>query len=209
MGFDYQRLRLGERVAGACAVLLFIDMFLPWYSAQITLFGITRSGSGDAWEVFAYTHLWMLLLILVTLGVIALTATQRSPALPVAGSVIVTLLAALIALLVLYRIVNQPGPNNYVSVELGAYIGFLLVAGIAAGGFLSMRDEGTSLGGARARAESMIAQRRTAGGGARTTTGSTASPPVGTAPPPEATAPPSATTPPPGEPPPPSGPANP
>jgi len=201
MGFDYQRLRLGERVAGICAVLLLIVMFTPWYSIGPLNF--------SSWEAYAYTDLLLFLLAIVTLGLVALTATQRAPALPVAGSVILTLFAGVMVLLVLYRLVNQPGPNNFVSVELGAYIGFLLVAGIAAGGFLSMRDEGTSLGGARARAESMLAQRRAAGGGARTTTGSTASPPVGTSPPPEATAPPSATTPPPGEPPPPSGPANP
>ncbi len=201
MGFDYQRLRLGERVAGICSVLLLIVMFLPWYSVG--------PATGSAWVVFTYTDLLLFLLAIVTLALVAVTATQRAPALPVAGSVILTLFGGVMALLVLYRIVQQPGPNNFVSVEFGAYIGLLLVAGITAGGFLSMRDEGTSLGGARARAESMVAQRRTAGGGARTTTGSTASPPVGTSPPPEATAPPSATTPPPGEPPPPSGPANP
>ncbi len=201
MGFDYQRLRLGERVAGICAVLLLIVMFLPWYSVG--------PFNGTAWEVFGYTDLLLFLLAIVTLALVAVTATQRAPALPVAGSVILTLFGGVMVLLVLYRIVQQPGPDDFVSVELGAYIGLLVVAGIAAGGFLSMRDEGTSLGGARARAESMIAQRRTAGGGAATTTGSPASPPVGTAPPPEAPPPPPAATPPPREPPPPAGPANP
>lgn len=201
MGFDYQRLRLGERVAGICAVLLLIVMFLPWYSVG--------PFNGTAWEVFGYTDLLLFLLAIVTLALVAVTATQRAPALPVAGSVILTLFGGVMVLLVLYRIVQQPGPDDFVSVELGAYIGLLVVAGIAAGGFLSMRDEGTSLGGARARAESMIAQRRTAGGGAATTTGSPASPPVSNAPPPEAPPPPPAATPPPREPPPPAGPANP
>jgi len=188
-------------VVGICAVLLLVVMFLPWYSVGRV--------NGTAWEAYAYTNLLLFLLAIVTLVVVAVTATQRAPALPVAGSVIVTLFAGVMTLLVLYRIVNQPSQNDVVSVEYGAYIGLLLVAGITAGGFLSMRDEGTSIGGARARAEAMIAERRTAGGGATTTTGSPASPPVGTAPPPAATAPPSATTPLPGEPPPPAGPANP
>lgn len=214
MGFDYGRLRLGERVAGICAVLLFIVMFLPWYSAGI--FGVSVNLS--AWDTYAYTDLLLLLLILVTIGLVALTATQRAPALPVAGSVIVTLFAGLMTLLVLYRLINQPGPNSLVNVELFAYVGFLLVAGIAAGGFLSMRDEGTSLGAARAQAESMMAERRTTGGGAATTTGSTNSPPAGTAPPaagagtappPAGTAPPPPATTPPAETPPPGGPVNP
>jgi len=136
-----------------------------------------------------------------------------------------------VTLLVAFRVfIDQPGfgfgvPDSAIDNQVAAYLGFLLVAGITAGGYLSMRDEGTTLAGAKAQAESMIAERRTAGGGAATTTGSTdsppggtapptagagtAPPPTGTAPPPEATAPPSATTPPPGEPPPPSGPANP
>lgn len=164
MEFDHRRLRTGERLAAACALLLFIDMFLPWYGAQVTLLGITRGASATAWQAFSLTDLWMLLLILVTLGLVAVTATHRSPALPVAGSVVVTLLAGFVTLLVLYRIVQQPGPNDLVDVEYAAYLGLLLCAGIALGGFLSMRDEGTSLASARAQAEAMVAERRTGGG---------------------------------------------
>ena len=41
----------------------------------------------------------------------------------------------------LYRILNQPGPNEFVEVKLPAFLGFLCVLAIAAGGWRSMRDE--------------------------------------------------------------------
>ena len=59
-----------------------------------------------------------------------------TPALPVAASVITTTLGALATLLVLYRILNQPGPNDFIEVKLGAFLGFLAVLAIAVGGFL-------------------------------------------------------------------------
>ena len=41
----------------------------------------------------------------------------------------------------LYRILNQPGPNEFIEVKFGAFLGFLCVLAIAAGGWRSMRDE--------------------------------------------------------------------
>ena len=76
-----------------------------------------------------------------------LAASGRSVALPVAASVVVTVLGIIVALLVLYRIINQPGPNDVVDVKFGAYLGFLVCLGIAVGGFLAMAEEGATLGG--------------------------------------------------------------
>ena len=50
-------------------------------------------------------------------------------------------LGALATLLVLYRILNQPGPNEFFEVKLGAFLGFLSVLAIAVGGWRAMRDE--------------------------------------------------------------------
>jgi hypothetical protein len=164
MTFDHRRLRLGELVAGGAALLLFIDMFLKWYGfageniARAAGFSTTIS----AWRAFDFIDILLFLVILVTLGLVATTATARTPALPVAGSVIVTALGIVAALFVLYRIINQPGPNDFVSASFGAYLGLLLCLGIALGGYMAMRDEGTSLADARAQAERMVASRGTA-----------------------------------------------
>jgi hypothetical protein len=46
-------------------------------------------------------------------------------------------------LLVLYRIINPPGEGD-VDREIGIWLGLLATAGITAGGWLGMQEEGTS-----------------------------------------------------------------
>lgn len=153
MAFNFRRVRLGERLAALCAVLLFIDLFLHWYSAGP--FAV------NAWDAFGFIDVLLVLLVLVTLALVFLSATQRTPALPIAASVIVTAFGALMTLIVLYRIINSPGPNDLVNVEYGAYLGLLLTLGTTLGGYMAMRDEGTTLAGARAQAETLMGDRGT------------------------------------------------
>ena len=133
---ELSRLRSGELIAGAGGVALLVVMFLDWYALE----GIGEVAA-NAWEAFSITDLILALTALSGIGLAVLTAARRSPALPVAASVITTTLGALATLLVLYRILNQPGPNEFVEVKLGAYLGFLSVLAITAGGYRSMRDE--------------------------------------------------------------------
>ena len=81
------RLRRGELLAAVCAVLLFFDMFLKWYGVKIggAVESVIKANGGSlpsisAWEVFSYTDLLLLLVIIVTLVWVGLTATQRAPA---------------------------------------------------------------------------------------------------------------------------------
>jgi hypothetical protein len=149
---DFSKLRTGELIAGICGVLLLIVMFFSWYggaSSVATPFGnVDASGvTVDAWEAFSYTDLLLALTALVAIGAAVLAASGRSVALPVAASVVVTVLGIVVVLLVLYRIINQPGDNDFVDVKFGAYLGFLVCLGIAVGGFLAMADEGATPGG--------------------------------------------------------------
>ena len=75
---------------------------------------------------------------------VLLSATQRSTALPISMNVIVTAFGAIMTLIVLYRLINQPGPNDIVTVKFWGYFGLVLTAGVAAGAFMAMREEGTS-----------------------------------------------------------------
>jgi hypothetical protein len=167
MPAELGRLRTGEKLAGACAVLLLIDMFLSWYgvdvgggaSALLKANGVSTTAS--AWTAFSYTDLLMFILLALALVWVGLAVTQRAPAMPIALNVIVTFFGALVTLIVLYRILNQPGPNDFITVKFGAYLGFLLCVGITAGGFLAMRDEGTSMADARAQAEGLLSSRQT------------------------------------------------
>jgi hypothetical protein len=154
MAFDLSRLRRGEQIAAGAAVLLFILMFFDWYSVSVSAgpFGDFSVG-GSAWQVFDFLDLYLLVVILAAIGLAVLTATERSPALPVTASVIVTALAALGTLLVLFRLIDTPigdVPDGVdVSRTVWAFLGLIAVAAIAYGGYRSMREEGTSFADAR------------------------------------------------------------
>jgi hypothetical protein len=142
---ELTRLRAGDLIAAAGGVALLVVMFLDWYAAG----GTTEVGGRDieisvgfsAWEAFGITDVLLVICALIAIGLAAVTVTRQSPALPVAASVITATIGALATLLVLYRILNQPGPNEFIEVKLPAFLGFLCVLAITAGGWLSMRDE--------------------------------------------------------------------
>ena len=142
---ELSRLRQGELVAGLGGVVLLVVMFVDWYAAggrtEFQGQDIEISVGVNAWQAFSITDLILALTGLAGVGLAVLTAARRSPALPVAASVITATLGAFATLLVLYRILNQPGPNEFVAVELGAFLGFLSVLAVAVGGYLAMRDE--------------------------------------------------------------------
>jgi hypothetical protein len=135
---ELSRLRQSDLIAGLGGVALLITMFLDWYS--LSLGGLVSAGL-SAWDAFRITDLILALAALSGIAVAALTASRRSPALPVAAGVLSTTLGAFATLLVLYRILNQPGPNEFVNVEFGAYLGLLSVLAVAVGGFRAIRDE--------------------------------------------------------------------
>jgi hypothetical protein len=186
---DISRLRRGELIAGAAGIVLLIDLWLKWYGLKVEgVSGIPGDfgGSFNAWESFGIIDLILFLTIVVAVGSAVLTATQRSVALPVAASVVVTALGALATLLVLYRIIDPPGASgSFGGVEVGLsrgfglFLGVILTGAITYGGFASMQEEGTSFGEA---ADSL----KSGGGG---------TPPAAPPPPP---APPTGSAPPPG-----------
>ena len=142
---ELSRLRAGEWIAAAGGVALLIVMFLDWYAAG----GTTEVGGRDlvisvgfsAWAAFGLTDILLALSALIAIATAVITANRRSPALPVAGSVLTAAAGAFATLLVLYRILNQPGPNEFIEVKFPAFLGFLCALAIAVGGWLSMRDE--------------------------------------------------------------------
>ena len=129
------RLRAGEWIDGAGAVLLIVFLFVPgWYSSK------GGSATTDGWH--GLTHLrWLLLVtIIVALALVWLQATRRAPALPVTCSLFAMLLGGLTVLALLYRVVLDP-PGG-MSVEAGAYLGLLATAVMTYGAYRSLRTEG-------------------------------------------------------------------
>lgn len=121
-------------IMGGSAIALLVIMFLPWYGASAGGFSV----SATAWEVFSYTDLLLFLAAAGAIAAFVLTSQGHVQA----GTVVqvVTGLAAFMTLIVLYRIVNQPGPNSFVSVKIGAFLGLIAIAGVAFGAFKTMTD---------------------------------------------------------------------
>jgi hypothetical protein len=85
----------------------------------------------------------MLLTVVCGLALVYLQAARRAPAIPVSVSVIVTVLALLTVLVLIYRVlINEPGSDAVIEQKPGAFVGLASAVAIAVGGYLSMREEG-------------------------------------------------------------------
>jgi len=130
-----RKLRRGEWLAALAGVGLIVSLGLDWYGVR----GREQTLSGFA----AFDVIDVLLLLAAATGIAlaVVQATRRAPALPV-GLGVVTVIAGLLGLLLtLFRIANEPGPDEFVDVRLGAYLGLLATTALTAGGWLSIRDE--------------------------------------------------------------------
>jgi hypothetical protein len=132
---DLRRLRAGEWLAAAAAVALVVTLALPWYGAR------AREDTVTGFEALSVIDILLVLVAGVAFTLAILQAAQTSPALPV-GFGVLTVAAGLIgALLVVYRLINEPGPDDFIDVRAGAWLGLAAVALLTAGGWLSIQNE--------------------------------------------------------------------
>jgi hypothetical protein len=166
---DLGKLRRGELIAAAGGLVLLIALFFfDWYSAgtSVTLpLGTTVSVSGDfgAWDGEGFFGFLANLVILAAavsaVGLAVLTATSRTIALPVAASATTAALGIAAVVMVLLRMLFQPGPNELVSLKFGILLALIATVIVAYGGWTSMREEGTTFEAARDQLQSRHARR--------------------------------------------------
>ena len=110
----------------------------------------------SAWEAFGVIDLLLAVVIALALALLVLQVVGRGPALPVAiGVLTATLVADRRCCWCSTGSLNQPGPNDVVEVELGAWLGLAALAAVFCGAWKSLSDERPRPGrpaGARARA---------------------------------------------------------
>ncbi len=147
MQFEPSRLRRGELIVGAGAILLLALTFLfPWYGlsgeANRRAQALGVSTSVNAWHGLTTLRWLILVTIVAALALVILEGTRRAPALPVSLSVIVTVLGALTAIALIYRVlISVPGPNGLLDQKVGAYLGLLSAVALTYGAFRSLREE--------------------------------------------------------------------
>jgi hypothetical protein len=115
----------------------FVDLATPVGQAA------ARIPDFSAWQSFSILDVVLFLIALIAIGVPVTAATTTSPAKPVAFTILGTLFSALAVLLILYRIVNQPGSNAIIAVKPGAWIGLAGAVVALVGSYLAMADEHT------------------------------------------------------------------
>jgi hypothetical protein len=143
---DVNKVSHGQRIAAIAGALLFIDLWMSWYSVNIPgnlgkfadLSGIDTTAS--AWQAFSWTDIFLAITALVAIAGAVMAANAMTNPLPIGWAQLTAGLGGIMTLLVLYRIVNQPGPNKLVNVEWGAYVGLILVALVAYGGWRAESD---------------------------------------------------------------------
>jgi hypothetical protein len=167
-GGPLSRLRAGEAIALAAAVLLFILMFFDWWEAGTgtepgTLTAISLFDRGQsAWQALEVIPLFLMLAIVVAVGaaLLRLAGSDWKPAIPPAA--LVCVLGLLAALLILIRMISPPelapsvlaGAEFPTSLQLPIFLALAAALGIAYGGWRAMADEGTSFAAIGKRLES-------------------------------------------------------
>jgi hypothetical protein len=124
--FDAARWTTADRIAGGATLVLFVSLFLPWFSVSAGFGSFSESSSMDALTAHGYLYL-VLLLALALLGYLVVSAGLASrPALPLSHEQILGATAGLNLLLVLIGMLIMPGGGSSlvkVSWDFGAFIG--------------------------------------------------------------------------------------
>lgn len=148
MEFDRTRLRSGEWIVGAGALVLLASTFLfKWYALSGPLVPTARflglSTSVNGWHALSILRWLIVLTALAGLAAFYVQGSRRAPALPVGLTVIATLLGFLTSIALIYRVViNEPGGYSAIHQRFGAFAGMFSAIAITIGGYRSLREDG-------------------------------------------------------------------
>lgn len=131
---NFRRLRGTDYVVGVLAAALLGTLFLPWFEgAEIS------TQTLNAFEAYALTDIVLLLFAVMSLGIVALTVTQRTSAVPIAWtaltcsvSLIATGFMAVAALTV---------PEDGLVRDVGPVLGLALTLGLTGAVWSTARSE--------------------------------------------------------------------
>jgi hypothetical protein len=146
------RLRAGEWSAVAGAAGLLVTLFLPWFDVELPgpagkLVNplLAHEGGTSGWSTLGW---FVIAFALAAVGCAAWLALANATARPVAQSVAASVLTATagtlaFVVLALRALVFQPGPNEFVALRYGSWLGLLGALVLALGGWWAIKDERT------------------------------------------------------------------
>lgn len=123
-----------RRGAAIAATLLFVTLFLPWYSVSVSSTKLrtptTQTFSG--WGAFSFVEAAVLLVALSVLMLLFQRAEGRAFHLPGGDGTIITLAGAWTCFLVIWRMFDKQGVASHGQLELASGIRFGIGAALAA-----------------------------------------------------------------------------
>jgi hypothetical protein len=134
---DVNRLDRGMQIFGGAGLLLFVSLFLPWYGVSASLgsgFG-KISVSASAWQAFSFIDILLFLAAAIAVAIAVAVGMAKLPELPLPLGQLMLGVAAVAALLVLFRLMFIPGGEGVGIVHVGRRVG-VFVALIAAAGMV-------------------------------------------------------------------------
>ena len=155
---ELSKLRRGELIAAVGGIVLLITLFFfDWYAVDVNIstpFGDIGGGAEfGAWDGQGFTgtiaNLVILAAAIAAVGLAVVTATSRTVALPVAASALTAGLGIGAVVMVVLRMLFQPGENEFIELRFGIWLALISSAVIAYGGWEAMKEEGTSFEDAR------------------------------------------------------------
>ena len=156
---DLGRLRSTEWILGAFGVALLGVMWLDWYAYGVYAPIGENDGTAvaiepvNAWEAFAVTDIVLATAAILAIAVAVVTATQKTPAIPVALETLTGLLTLIASIFVFIRVLSVPEEGLVRGV--GPMLGLPLILGLTLAAWFGMRNErpghGTHAREARAR----------------------------------------------------------
>lgn len=138
---DLRRLRKGEWIAGVSGLVLFASLFLPWYEVERISLDVS------AFEAFSVFDVLLVLVAVAGVAVLVVTAVQEAPAVGIAVEALVTLLALVVSILLVFRVLNLPDPLDSTAGAgraAFAWVGLAATVGVFVGSLVAMRDERVS-----------------------------------------------------------------
>jgi hypothetical protein len=156
---DFRRVRAWDWVAGVAGLIVFIDLFVPWYGAS----GLTA----NAWDSFAYVDLILALAALMAIALVFVAASSRVASVPKLLATCTSWVALVAAIFAVIRLLKVPGGVDVlltggaagISRQWGVFVGTIAAIVLAVGAWRARQDSSFP-GPLRARAGSERAGRR-------------------------------------------------
>ncbi len=159
---DLSKVKGGQLIAAIGGIVLLISLlFLSWFGVAVLGVGADYGAWDGQGFLGTLANLVILAAGVAAVALAALTAGSRTVALPVATSALTAALGIAAVVLVVARMLLQPGPNEIVDLKFGIFLALVGAAVVAFGGWQSMQEEGTTFADARDQLQSREAPRET------------------------------------------------